>query len=78
MSALLTLQTFEERFPQVVVDPERHDNHATLQSFVVAVYVRLLISLSSSCTGINLNADAILRNLAVSRVHYQISGLVIN
>ena len=37
MSSLLTLKTFEETFPQVVVD-DAHPNHATLQSFVVAVY----------------------------------------
>ena len=37
MSSLLTLSTFEETFPQVVVD-DAHPNHATLQSFVVAVY----------------------------------------
>lgn len=37
MSSLLTLQTFEDTFPQVVVD-DAHPNHATLQSFVVAVY----------------------------------------
>lgn len=41
MSSLLTLKTFEETFPQVVVD-DAHPNHATLQSFVVAVYVRLI------------------------------------
>ncbi|KAL5501119.1 hypothetical protein ACEPAH_9506 [Sanghuangporus vaninii] len=38
MSALLTLQTFEDRFPQVVIDSSHPSNHATLQSFVVAVY----------------------------------------
>ena len=37
MSSLLTLGTFEKTFPQVVVD-DAHPNHATLQSFVVAVY----------------------------------------
>ena len=37
MSSLLTLETFERTFPQVVVD-DAHPNHATLQSFVVAVY----------------------------------------
>ncbi|KAL5521975.1 hypothetical protein ACEPAF_1831 [Sanghuangporus sanghuang] len=38
MSALLTLQTFEDTFPQVVTDTPYPTNHATLQSFVVAVY----------------------------------------
>ncbi|KAF8122538.1 general substrate transporter [Boletus edulis] len=38
MSALLTAGQFEKVFPQVVVDAS-HPNHATLQSFVVAVYV---------------------------------------
>lgn len=37
MSSLLTLDSFEKTFPQVVVD-DAHPNHATLQSFVVAVY----------------------------------------
>ncbi|KAH9943310.1 general substrate transporter [Epithele typhae] len=37
MSALLTAKQFENVFPQVVVD-DQHPNHATLQSFVVAVY----------------------------------------
>ncbi|EKM59406.1 uncharacterized protein PHACADRAFT_137121 [Phanerochaete carnosa HHB-10118-sp] len=36
MSALLSAQQFEKVFPQVVVDG--HSNHATLQSFVVAIY----------------------------------------
>ncbi|KAH7916337.1 general substrate transporter [Hygrophoropsis aurantiaca] len=38
MSALLTAGQFEKVFPQVVVDPSFHNNHATLQSFVVAIY----------------------------------------
>ncbi|KAJ3550977.1 hypothetical protein NM688_g4957 [Phlebia brevispora] len=37
MSALLTAEQFEDVFPQVVVD-DSHPNHATLQSFVVAIY----------------------------------------
>ena len=37
MSSLLTLEPFERTFPQVVID-DAHPNHATLQSFVVAVY----------------------------------------
>ncbi|KAN0085788.1 General substrate transporter [Tylopilus felleus] len=37
MSALLTAGQFEKVFPQVVVDAS-HPNHATLQSFVVAIY----------------------------------------
>ncbi|KAI0771581.1 general substrate transporter [Trametes elegans] len=37
MSALLTAKQFEDVFPQVVVD-DAHPNHATLQSFVVAIY----------------------------------------
>lgn len=37
MSALLTAGQFEKVFPQVVVD-KAHPNHATLQSFVVAIY----------------------------------------
>ncbi|KAF8434584.1 general substrate transporter [Boletus edulis BED1] len=37
MSALLTAGQFEKVFPQVVVDAS-HPSHATLQSFVVAVY----------------------------------------
>lgn len=37
MSSLLTLSSFEDKFPQVVID-DAHPNHATLQSFVVAVY----------------------------------------
>ncbi|KAF7433183.1 hypothetical protein PC9H_005132 [Pleurotus ostreatus] len=37
MSALLTAKQFERVFPQVVVDTD-HPNHATLQSFLVAVY----------------------------------------
>ncbi|KAG1766717.1 general substrate transporter [Suillus placidus] len=37
MSALLTAGQFEKVFPQVVVDSSR-PNHATLQSFVVAIY----------------------------------------
>ncbi|KAG9311786.1 general substrate transporter [Chiua virens] len=37
MSALLTAGQFEKVFPGVVVDAS-HPNHATLQSFVVAVY----------------------------------------
>ncbi|KAI0693572.1 general substrate transporter [Cytidiella melzeri] len=38
MSALLTAGQFEKVFPQVVVDSSEPSNHATLQSFVVAVY----------------------------------------
>lgn len=37
MSALLTASQFEKVFPQVVVD-DAHPNHATLQSFLVAIY----------------------------------------
>ncbi|TFK49307.1 general substrate transporter [Heliocybe sulcata] len=37
MSALLTGNQFEATFPQVVVD-SAHPNHATLQSFIVAIY----------------------------------------
>ncbi|KAH7887856.1 general substrate transporter [Phlebopus sp. FC_14] len=37
MSALLTANQFEKVFPQVIVDTS-HPNHATLQSFVVAIY----------------------------------------
>ncbi|KAI0352978.1 general substrate transporter [Trametes cingulata] len=37
MSALLTAKQFEDVFPQVIVD-NAHPNHATLQSFVVAIY----------------------------------------
>ncbi|KAK0206623.1 general substrate transporter [Desarmillaria ectypa] len=37
MSALLTANQFEKVFPQVIVD-SAHPNHATLQSFVVAIY----------------------------------------
>lgn len=42
MSALLTANQFEKTFPQVV-ESAAHPNHATLQSFVTAIYVRLLI-----------------------------------
>lgn len=38
MSALLTEPSFESVFPQVVTS-DAHPNHATLQSFVVAIYV---------------------------------------
>ncbi|KAK7695523.1 hypothetical protein QCA50_000159 [Cerrena zonata] len=38
MSALLTAKQFEKVFPQVVVDPDQPSNHATLQSFIVAIY----------------------------------------
>ncbi|KAF9075961.1 general substrate transporter [Rhodocollybia butyracea] len=37
MSALLTANQFEKVFPQVVVS-DAHPNHATLQSFLVAIY----------------------------------------
>ncbi|KIK65384.1 hypothetical protein GYMLUDRAFT_38835 [Collybiopsis luxurians FD-317 M1] len=37
MSALLTADQFEKVFPQVKVDSQ-HPNHATLQSFLVAIY----------------------------------------
>ncbi|KZT28010.1 general substrate transporter [Neolentinus lepideus HHB14362 ss-1] len=37
MSGLLTGNQFEATFPQVVVD-SAHPNHATLQSFIVAIY----------------------------------------
>lgn len=37
MSALLTGNQFEATFPEVVVD-SAHPNHATLQSFIVAIY----------------------------------------
>ncbi|KAK0491097.1 general substrate transporter [Armillaria novae-zelandiae] len=38
MSALLTANQFEKVFPQVVVNSSNPPNHATLQSFVVAIY----------------------------------------
>ncbi|KAI0832570.1 general substrate transporter [Trametes gibbosa] len=38
MSALLTAKQFEKVFPQVVVNSSEPANHATLQSFVVAIY----------------------------------------
>ena len=38
MSALLTTNQFEAVFPQVIVD-DAQPNHATLRSFVVAIYV---------------------------------------
>ncbi|KAL1944300.1 hypothetical protein VTO73DRAFT_3485 [Trametes versicolor] len=38
MSALLTAKQFENVFPQVIVNDSQPSNHATLQSFVVAVY----------------------------------------
>ncbi|THH12256.1 hypothetical protein EW145_g156 [Phellinidium pouzarii] len=37
MSALLTANQFEKTFPEVVTS-DAHPNHATLQSFVVAIY----------------------------------------
>lgn len=39
MSALLSANQWEKVFPQTVVS-NAHPDHATLQSFVVAVYVR--------------------------------------
>jgi len=39
MSALLTAKQFEKTFPEVIVDGlPGHANHATLQSFLVAIY----------------------------------------
>ncbi|KAH9938532.1 general substrate transporter [Fomitopsis serialis] len=38
MSALLTANQFEKVFPQVVVGATSPANHATLQSFIVAIY----------------------------------------
>ncbi|EPT02777.1 hypothetical protein FOMPIDRAFT_1159833 [Fomitopsis schrenkii] len=38
MSALLTANQFEKVFPQVVVLKTVHNNHATLQSLLVAIY----------------------------------------
>ncbi|KZT65987.1 general substrate transporter [Daedalea quercina L-15889] len=38
MSALLTANQFEKVFPQVVTGGSNPSNHATLQSFVVAIY----------------------------------------
>lgn len=38
MSALLTASQWEKAFPQTVASGG-HSNHATLQSFVVAIYV---------------------------------------
>ncbi|KAF5393647.1 hypothetical protein D9757_000134 [Collybiopsis confluens] len=40
MSSLLTAKEFEKVFPEIVVS-DQHPNHATLQSFLVAVYVWL-------------------------------------
>ncbi|KAH7916658.1 general substrate transporter [Hygrophoropsis aurantiaca] len=37
MSALLTANQFEDTFPQVIVESS-HPNHATLQSFLIAIY----------------------------------------
>ncbi|OAX34446.1 general substrate transporter [Rhizopogon vinicolor AM-OR11-026] len=37
MSSLITGNQFEAMFPQVVVDAS-HSNHATLQSFIIAIY----------------------------------------
>lgn len=42
MSALLTANQFEKTFPQVV-ESASHPNHATLQSFVTAIYVRPML-----------------------------------
>lgn len=42
MSALLTANQFEKMLPQVVVTAA-HPNHATLQSIVTAICVRLLM-----------------------------------
>lgn len=44
MSALLTAKQFENVFPQVIVNDSQPSNHATLQSFVVAVYVSILFA----------------------------------
>ncbi|KAI0660845.1 general substrate transporter [Cubamyces menziesii] len=38
MSALLTAKQFENVFPQVAIPKDGSGNHATLQSFVVAIY----------------------------------------
>ncbi|SJL02065.1 related to transporter (major facilitator superfamily) [Armillaria ostoyae] len=38
MSALLTANQFEKVFPQVITGKDQPSNHATLQSFVVAIY----------------------------------------
>ncbi|KAG1897588.1 general substrate transporter [Suillus fuscotomentosus] len=37
MSSLLTGNQFEGSFPEVIVEPS-HPNHATLQSFIIAIY----------------------------------------
>lgn len=42
MSALLTAKQFEDVFPQVITGHGQPANHATLQSFVVAIYVSIL------------------------------------
>lgn len=39
MSALLTANQFEKVFPEVITGSGYPANHATLQSFVVAIYV---------------------------------------
>lgn len=41
MSALLSAKQFTRVFPQVIIDGD-HPNHATLQSFVVAIYVSMV------------------------------------
>ncbi|KAI1796243.1 general substrate transporter [Ganoderma leucocontextum] len=38
MSALLTAKQFEDVFPQVITGNDHPSNHATLQSFIVAIY----------------------------------------
>ncbi|KAI0677405.1 general substrate transporter [Trametes maxima] len=38
MSALLTAKQFENVFPQVITNSSEPSNHATLQSFIVAIY----------------------------------------
>lgn len=71
--SLTYLLQFERVFPEVVVDSE-HPNHATLQSFVVAIYVWALFTHRSKLRSVDRYYR---RKLDASLVLYQIYGLEI-
>ncbi|KAJ8523514.1 hypothetical protein ONZ45_g39 [Pleurotus djamor] len=72
MSALLTAKQFEQVFPETIVSSE-HPNHATLQSFLVAIYARFV---STNKPARNILTIAHLGNRLLDRKTIAVGGVV--
>lgn len=74
MSALLSAKQFEKVFPQVITGDGQPASHATLQSFVVAIYVSTSLPTARVRSYRVRQTNGISRKSAASSVPCQTSG----